>query len=66
LASLSAAYEALGRWRVTRVIGVLFLRSLARLWLERAVVEGEISRADDITVVIGTRNRADYRLENAL
>src|SRR4029079_2259886 len=64
--SLSATYEALGRWRITRIIGLLFLRSVGRLWLRRAVLRHELSRTDDITAVIGSRNRADYRLENAI
>lgn len=66
MASLSATYEVLGRWRTTRIFGLLFLRSVGRLWLKRAVLRNERSRTDDITVVIGSRNRADYRLENAL
>jgi predicted glycosyltransferase involved in capsule biosynthesis len=42
------------------------LRSLERTWLRRAVLSDEFSRPDDITVVIGVRNRSDYRLINAL
>ena len=66
LASLSRAYGALGRWRITRVIIFLLLRSAGRAWLRRAVLRHELSKTDNVTVAIGTRNRADYRLENAL
>jgi glycosyltransferase involved in cell wall biosynthesis len=66
LASLSRTYGALGRWRIPRLIIFLPLRSAGRAWLRRAVLRHEFSRTDDVTVVIGARNRADYRLENAL
>jgi predicted glycosyltransferase involved in capsule biosynthesis len=42
------------------------LRALGRLWLRRAVVEALRDQPDDVTVVIGVRNRTDYRLGNAL
>jgi glycosyltransferase involved in cell wall biosynthesis len=66
LGFLSGTYGALGRWRITRLICLVLLRSAGRLWLRRAVLRHELSRTDNVTVVIGARNRADYRLENAL
>jgi predicted glycosyltransferase involved in capsule biosynthesis len=42
------------------------VRGLERIWLRRAVLSHEFSRPDDITVVIGVRNRSDYRLINSL
>jgi len=66
LAALSRTYGALGRWRSTRLIAHLLLRSAGRAWLRHAVVSHERSRTNSVTVVIGALNRADYRLENAL
>ncbi|HZO62946.1 MAG TPA: glycosyltransferase [Gaiellaceae bacterium] len=43
-----------------------FLRIAGRAWLRRAVLESELGRPDAVTVLIGARNRANYRLENAL
>lgn len=37
-----------------------------RLWLQRALMRRIAGRPDSITVVIGIRNRSDYRLRNAL
>jgi len=39
---------------------------LSRAWLRRAVLRDELLKPDDVTVLIGIRNRADYRLVNAL
>ena len=44
----------------------LGLGGLGRAWLRRAVLGDLLSRPRDITVVIGVRNRADYRIANAL
>jgi glycosyltransferase involved in cell wall biosynthesis len=66
VAFLSATYGTLGRWRITRLVCLLILRNVGRFWLRRAVLRQELSRTDDVTVVLGARNRADYRLENAL
>ena len=49
--------------RVLRVLGV---PAASRLWLRRSVLESEVGKADEITVLIGVRNRLDYRLENSL
>ena len=48
---------------VSRAPGV---RSLGRTWLRRAVLRDELSRPNDVTVVIGVRNRSDYRIVNTL
>ncbi len=40
--------------------------SMIGLWLRRWVLRERASQPDDITVVIGVRNRSDYRLANAL
>lgn len=45
---------------------LLPLRSAGRAWLRRAVLPNELPRTNDVTVVIGARNRAGYPLENAL
>ncbi len=66
LASLSRTYGALGRRRITKRIFRPFLRIAGRAWLRHAVLRHELSRTDTITVLIGARNRANYRLENAL
>ncbi len=64
---LSQAHAGLGRRRgAGRLRAALPLNRLARAWLRSAVVESERRRPDDVTVVIGVRNRADYRLTNAL
>jgi hypothetical protein len=41
------------------------LRRLGRLWVRRTV-QHELPRPDDVTIIIGIRNRGDYRFENAL
>ncbi|MEN8131038.1 MAG: glycosyltransferase [Pseudomonadota bacterium] len=52
---------------MTRCLGrVLPLRGIARASLMRATLRNEISRPNDVTVVLGVRNRCDYRLTNAL
>jgi GT2 family glycosyltransferase len=69
LTHLSRTYGALGRWSITRSIiflPSLLLESAGRAWLRRTVLRHEVSRTDDVTVLIGARNRANYRLENAL
>ncbi len=42
------------------------LRAIGRAWLRRAVLPNEDPRSDGVTVVIGHRNRCDWRLLNAL
>jgi hypothetical protein len=41
------------------------LRSVGRRWVVSALRD-EVSRPDEVTIIIGIRNRADYRLVNAL
>lgn len=48
------------------VLRALGLGGLGRAWLRRTVLGDLLSRPRDITVVIGVRNRADYRIANAL
>lgn len=49
--------------RLRRANGV---QRLARRTLFRSILTGEDVRPDDVTVLIGVRNRADHRLINAL
>jgi glycosyltransferase involved in cell wall biosynthesis len=64
---LSDIHAILGGSRVgqqlLRTVGV---RRLGRAWLRRTVLREELSRPDDVTVLIGVRNRADHRIVNAL
>jgi glycosyltransferase involved in cell wall biosynthesis len=53
-----AGRSGLGRWLVRR----LRVGGFSRLWLRTAVLKGERERPDDVTVLIGVRNRADHRL----
>ena len=68
LASLSRTYGALGRWSTRPILFLSspLLQSAGRAWLRRAVLRHELSRTDNVTVLIGARNRANYQLENAL
>lgn len=64
---LSRTHQALGGWHLTRRrLPIPSLQSVGRAWLRGSTLRGELSRMDDVTVVIGTRNRADSRLVNAL
>ena len=67
LTGLSRTYGALGRVKSTRrrMRDFQRLRRLGRVWVRRAL-RPELSRPDDVTIIIGVRNRAGYRLENAL
>lgn len=65
LTRLSRAYEILGKFKTSRRLAAPVLQALGRAWLQSAVLP-ELSGPDDVTVVIGVRNRADYRLVNAL
>jgi hypothetical protein len=67
LESLSRVRARLGRSRIgRRLLRALPLHRLARMWMRRSILSHELSRTDDITVLIGVRDRADYRLVNAL
>ena len=52
--------------RTRRLTRALRLSQLGRAWLRWAVMPKELTRPDDVTVVIAVRNRCDYRLANAL
>jgi hypothetical protein len=64
---LSGVYSVLGRLPAVRwhLPGGL-MRRAARVWLRRAVLRSQLAREDDVTILIGVRDRADYRLVNAL
>ena len=62
---LSRLHERVGEGSAPQLY-VRALRRLGRMWLRKAALQTEASRPDDVTVVIGARNRADYRLVNAL
>jgi hypothetical protein len=65
--SLSQVHARFGRSRIgRRLLRALPLRRLGRMWLRRSILSHELSRTDDITVLIGVRDRADHRLANAL
>ncbi len=67
LTYLSRTHGALGAIRgVRRMLPAPLLQHLGRTWVQRSLLPRELSRTDDITVVIGVRDRADYRLVNAL
>lgn len=64
---LSHVHAWLGRSRHSRrVIRALPLQRLGRAWLSNVVLKRELERPDDLTVLIGIRDRADYRIDNAL
>lgn len=67
LTALSLLHDALGRRSVTRRhLPSPVLQHVGRAWLRRVVLRGERARPNDVTVVVGVRDRADYRLANAL
>ena len=67
LTYLSSIHEAVGSLRgVRRMLPSPPLQRLGRAWLQERVLPGQLSRPDDITIVIGSRDRVDYRLVNAL
>lgn len=60
-------HEALGAHRATRrLLPAPPLQIVGRAWLRSTVLRDELARPDDVTVVIGIRNRVDHRLVNAL
>ena len=64
---LSRLHEAMGdRPRARRLLARCGLRRASRAWLRRRVVETEREAPDDVTVVIGVRDRADHRIVNAI
>lgn len=64
---LSYVHACLGRSRISRrLLRALRLHRLGRAWLRRSFLSQELVRPDDITVLIGVRNRGDHRLANAL
>lgn len=67
LTSLPQIPASLGRSQLLGpTLRALGLSGLGRAWLRRTVLAALASRPRDVTVVIGVRNRADYRLANAL
>ncbi len=67
LTYLSRTHKALGSIRgVRRMLPAPPLQQLGRAWVQKSLLPRELSRTDDITVVIGVRDRVDYRLVNAL
>jgi glycosyl transferase family 2 len=65
--TLSQVHARFGRSRIgRRLLRALPLHRLARMWMRRSILSHELSRTDDITVLIGVRDRADHRLANAL
>lgn len=64
---LSMLHAALGGSPAShRLISSEPVQRLQRVWLESSVLSKERLRPDNITVLIGVRNRADSRLANAL
>jgi hypothetical protein len=67
LTYLSAVHGGIGGIRgLRRMLPSPPLQRLGRRWLCTHVLPGQLARRDDVTVVIGVRDRADYRLANAL
>lgn len=67
LSILSWLWRALGTTRPGRVVlRLLPLRSIARRMLRTAAVEPALDRPDDVTILIGIRDRSDHRLTLAL
>jgi len=64
---LPTLLSQMGRSRITRRLRRTGpLRRAAQAWLRRSVLTGLEARPDDVTVLIGLRNRSDHRLVNAL
>jgi hypothetical protein len=67
LSLLSSLYGTLGETRPGRaLLRLLPLRPFSRRLLRTTVVQPEFDRPDDITVLIGIRDRSDYRIRLAL
>ncbi len=67
ISALSSILGVLGSKRRGRtLLNRLGVKRLARRWLRAAVVERQRQRPDDVTVLIGIRNRTDHRLGLAL
>lgn len=64
---LSHAHERFGSsLNGRRLIRATGLPAMTRKWLRRAVLEAQETSTDSISVLLGVRNRSDYRLRNAL
>ena len=61
---MSAALDGSPRRRAVR--RWLPLRALGRAWVRTTLVRAARALPDDVTVLIGVRNRSDYRIVNAL
>lgn len=57
-----AAGDRVGR----RLLAGLGVRRLSRAWLRRRVLPDAFEGPDDVTVLLGVRDRADHRIVNAL
>jgi GT2 family glycosyltransferase len=67
LSILSRTYQVLSIARSTRRrLPPTLLQRAGRSWVDRAVGRQGKGRPADVTVLIGTRNRADHRLANSL
>lgn len=64
---LSGAWSRLGRSSLGQgVLGLGLLEAVGKRWARTAIVERMRHLPDDVTVLIGIRNRTDYRIINAL
>ena len=64
---LSGIWATVGGSRTgRRLLKVSGIKPLGRAWLRGSVLKPQRSRPDDVTVLIGVRDRSDYRIVNAL
>jgi hypothetical protein len=67
LSLLSQVWARLGRSRAARrALRSSGIRHVSRAWLRTSASKAERTHRDDVTVLIGVRDRVDYRIENAL
>lgn len=62
--SLNSTFQ--GRRVSGRLLSTRVARAPTRFWLRRVALGDQLGKRDDVTVVIGVRNRSDHRLVNAL
>jgi hypothetical protein len=65
LSLLSRLHARLGALPETHLCRRM-LRRIGRIWLQTSILARESPRTDDVTALIGVRNRADERLVNAV
>lgn len=64
---LSALWDRFGRsFPGEKLLGLGGVEALGRRWARRGVVDRVRTLPDDVTVLIGIRNRTDHRIVNAL